>query len=148
MADGTGSAPRTTALAMSTTAFTVCFAVWVMFSIIGIPPFGGFFSKLMVIQGVLQSGNMVIACLAVFTAILSGIAFLALLLSEEIRRRLKVLITKHFYAQKYDYRQEWLKFSENLSLCARAGDVNADGYDDLLIRSHNQPGSSSTFSRT
>jgi NNP family nitrate/nitrite transporter-like MFS transporter len=36
MADGTGSAPRTTALAMSTTAFTVCFAVWTIFSIIGV----------------------------------------------------------------------------------------------------------------
>jgi formate hydrogenlyase subunit 3/multisubunit Na+/H+ antiporter MnhD subunit len=54
-------------------AFLLC-----IFSIIGIPPFGGFFSKLMVIQGVLQSGHMVIACLAVFTAILTTIYLLRL----------------------------------------------------------------------
>ena len=54
-------------------AFLLC-----IFSIIGIPPFGGFFSKLMVIQGVLQSGHLVIASLAIFTAILTTIYLLRL----------------------------------------------------------------------
>lgn len=55
--------------------------------------------------------------LSVFVAILSGVAFLVLLLSEEIRRRLKVLLAKHFYAQKHDYREEWLGFSNALATC-------------------------------
>ena len=31
------------------------------------------------------------------------------------------------------------------NLVSRAGDVNADGYDDLLVRSHNQPGNTNTL---
>ena len=41
--------------------------------------------------------------------------------SEQVRRRAKVFVNKHFYAQKYDYRQEWLQFSENLSRGRSAG---------------------------
>jgi len=55
--------------------------------------------------------------LSVFVAILSGVTFLALLLSEGIRRRLKVFLSKHFYAQKHDYREEWLGFSNALAKC-------------------------------
>jgi len=31
------------------------------------------------------------------------------------RRKCKVLLYKHFYRHKYDYRQEWLKFSSCIS---------------------------------
>lgn len=55
--------------------------------------------------------------LSVFVAILTGVAFLVLLLSEEIRRRLKVFLAKNFYAQKHDYREVWLEFSNALARC-------------------------------
>ena len=58
---------------LTAVAFLLC-----VFSIIGIPPLGGFFSKLMVIQGVIQSGHTAIASLAVFTAILTAIYLLRL----------------------------------------------------------------------
>lgn len=40
----------------------------------------------------------------------------ALLITEKLRREVKVFITKHFFANKYDYRIEWLKSIEQLQL--------------------------------
>ncbi|MBN2265058.1 MAG: NADH-quinone oxidoreductase subunit L [Candidatus Aminicenantes bacterium] len=47
-------------------AFLVC-----AFSVIGIPPFGGFFSKFLVILGTVQAGQIWVAALALFTAVLT-----------------------------------------------------------------------------
>jgi len=41
------------------------------FSVIGIPPFGGFFSKFMVIMGTVQAGQIWVAAIALFTAVLT-----------------------------------------------------------------------------
>lgn len=45
---------------------------------------------------------------------LGGIIFASLFISESLRRQLKVFITKHFYANKYDYREEWMRFASVL----------------------------------
>jgi NADH:ubiquinone oxidoreductase subunit 5 (subunit L)/multisubunit Na+/H+ antiporter MnhA subunit len=47
-------------------AFLLC-----AFSVIGIPPFGGFFSKFLVIVGTLQAGQIWLAGTALFTAVLT-----------------------------------------------------------------------------
>ncbi|MEN6561755.1 MAG: NADH-quinone oxidoreductase subunit L [Acidobacteriota bacterium] len=47
-------------------AFLVC-----AFSVIGIPPFGGFFSKFLVILGTVQGGRPWVAGMALFTAVLT-----------------------------------------------------------------------------
>jgi putative PEP-CTERM system histidine kinase len=47
---------------------------------------------------------------------LAGIVLLALLASGGVRRRLRVFLSKHFYRNKYDYRVEWLRFIETLSV--------------------------------
>ncbi len=47
-------------------AFLLC-----AFSVIGIPPFGGFFSKFLVIMGTVQSGRIAVAAVALFTAVLT-----------------------------------------------------------------------------
>ncbi len=47
-------------------AFLLC-----AFSVIGIPPFGGFFSKFLVIMGTLQAGQYWLAGTALFTAVLT-----------------------------------------------------------------------------
>lgn len=47
-------------------AFLVC-----AFSVIGIPPFGGFFSKFLVIMGTVQAGQTWLAAVALFTAVLT-----------------------------------------------------------------------------
>jgi proton-translocating NADH-quinone oxidoreductase chain N len=47
-------------------AFLLC-----AFSVIGIPPFGGFFSKFLVIMGTVRAGMVVLAAIALFTAVLT-----------------------------------------------------------------------------
>ncbi|MEO0225528.1 MAG: proton-conducting transporter membrane subunit, partial [candidate division WOR-3 bacterium] len=42
------------------------------FSVIGIPPMGGFFSKFMVIFGTVKSGNVGLAAVALFTAVMTA----------------------------------------------------------------------------
>lgn len=49
----------------------------------------------------------------VFLALSCSI-LVSLFLSESLRKQLKVFIVKHFYENKYDYREEWMKFSTTL----------------------------------
>ncbi|MCE5313305.1 MAG: PEP-CTERM system histidine kinase PrsK [Nitrospiraceae bacterium] len=53
----------------------------------------------------------------------TGIFVASLLLSEGVRRKAKVFINKHFYKQKYDYREVWLRFTGSLSMCISLEDA-------------------------
>jgi len=44
----------------------------------------------------------------------TGILLLALLFSDRIRAKIRVLLSKHFFSFKYDYREEWLRFTQTL----------------------------------
>lgn len=55
--------------------------------------------------GVLQAGFL-------FGAL---ILLLGMLFSGTLRARLKVFLSKHFFSYKYDYREEWLRFTRTLS---------------------------------
>lgn len=57
------------------------------------------------------TGNRV---LVVSLAIALGLVLVIILLSEQMRRRLRVLLHKNFYQHKYDYRQEWMQFTVKL----------------------------------
>lgn len=46
--------------------------------------------------------------------VLSGIVLVALLITESLRRRVKVFIAKNFFANKYEYRDEWLNLIEKI----------------------------------
>ncbi len=46
--------------------------------------------------------------------ILSSIVLVALLITESLRRRVKVFIAKNFFANKYEYRDEWLNLIEKI----------------------------------
>jgi putative PEP-CTERM system histidine kinase len=61
--------------------------------------------------------------LMMLAAFIGGIAIFLVLFSGQMRRKAKVYISKHFYAHKYDYRSEWLKFTERLSSCRTIADV-------------------------
>jgi putative PEP-CTERM system histidine kinase len=52
----------------------------------------------------------------------AAILLLALLASANLRRRLRVFLSKHFYRSRYDYRSEWLRLIATLS----ASDEGAD----------------------
>ncbi|NIB43148.1 PEP-CTERM system histidine kinase PrsK [Pseudomaricurvus alkylphenolicus] len=45
----------------------------------------------------------------------AGLLLATLLFSEKIRMQLRVFLSKHFFSYKYDYRQEWLRFTDNLA---------------------------------
>lgn len=48
--------------------------------------------------------------------LIAGLAFLGVLIfSGALRSKLKVFVGKHFYSYRYDYREEWLRFTGMLS---------------------------------
>lgn len=61
--------------------------------------FGGNWGK------ALQVGLLFVACL--------GLVLLAV--SGSVRAKMRVLVGKHFFSYRYDYREEWLKFTSALS---------------------------------
>ena len=65
---------------------------------------------------------------AIFIAFASGILLLAVLFSEQLRRKAKVSIDKHFFAQKHDYRTQWITFTERLAVCWTSTEI----YDEIL----------------
>lgn len=58
-------------------------------------------------------------------AFLAGalILLLVLMFSDQVRARMRVLINKHLYAYRYDYREEWLRFMSNFSAAADDTDL-------------------------
>ncbi len=56
--------------------------------------------------------GLVAQAIFLFITILALILFIS---SRRIRARLYVLVNKHFYPYKYDYREEWLRFIRTLS---------------------------------
>ncbi|MDY0212473.1 MAG: PEP-CTERM system histidine kinase PrsK [Desulfuromonadaceae bacterium] len=44
-----------------------------------------------------------------------GLILVLALLSEKVRRRIRVFLHKNFYQKKYDYRNEWLNFTTRLA---------------------------------
>jgi putative PEP-CTERM system histidine kinase len=47
----------------------------------------------------------------------AGVVLAALLFSGQLRARTKVLLSKHFFRHRYDYREQWLRFTSTLSQC-------------------------------
>jgi putative PEP-CTERM system histidine kinase len=79
----------------------------------------------------------------------AGVGLLIFLLSESVKRKIKVLLHRHFYENKYDYRQQWMEFTERLTssrskteLCqaALAGfcDTFGLGCACLFLKDHNR----------
>lgn len=63
-------------------------------------------------------------------ALLAGIALVLLFLAEATRRRILVFLHKHFYRQKYDYRQHWLDLTRQL-----AGAASLDALQPVILES-------------
>ena len=56
---------------LKTMPWTAAAFIFCAFSVIGIPPFGGFFSKLMVIVATVQAGHVWVAAVALFAAVMT-----------------------------------------------------------------------------
>ena len=110
---------------------------------------GGYLIMLAVIgEGMRYFGVSFGRDIAIFLAFAVGCFIMAVLLSERLRRRVKVFVNKNFYAQKFDYRDEWIKFTERLAICRDIPAVEeaivttfADTFDvegvSLFLRSQN-----------
>ncbi len=46
----------------------------------------------------------------------AGVLLVLLMFSGQLRSRAKVFLGKHFFRNRYDYREEWLRFTQTLSL--------------------------------
>lgn len=46
----------------------------------------------------------------------AGLLLLAIMFSSQVRTELRVFLTKHFYKNKYDYREEWLRLMSTLAV--------------------------------
>jgi putative PEP-CTERM system histidine kinase len=67
----------------------------------------------------------------------TGGLLLALLFSGKIRSQARVFLSKHFFSYKYDYREEWLKFTTTL---AGLGDNAPEGIIRAMAPLVNSPG--------
>lgn len=74
-------------------------------------------------EGLRYLGDSFSRNLAIVTAFAVGIALFLVLFSEQVRRRAKVLVNKHFYHHKHDYREEWLGFTGRLASCGNLDEV-------------------------
>ncbi|KPK31761.1 MAG: hypothetical protein AMK70_11805 [Nitrospira bacterium SG8_35_1] len=66
-------------------------------------------------QGMRYLGPEVGRNITTFVAFIGAIIALTIILSEELRRKAIVFISKNFYRQKHDYREQWLKFTGRIS---------------------------------
>lgn len=67
-----------------------------------------------------------------FLTILGASALSLLLLSEEVRRKVKSYIHAHFYKHKYDYRKEWMEYTQRLSRSIAIPDIAAQTVNRIL----------------
>lgn len=54
------------------------------------------------------------ATIQIVLVVLSLVLLITLLISNSFRTKIKVFITKHFFANQFDYRIEWLKLTQSL----------------------------------
>lgn len=76
-------------------------------------------------EGLRYLGNAPQRAMAIGGAFIAGVCLLLVLLSETVKRKLKVFIHKNFYQSKYDYRTQWLQFTDRLA--------KARGEDMLML---------------
>jgi putative PEP-CTERM system histidine kinase len=66
-------------------------------------------------EGMRYLGESYQRSLFVAIAFLSGLAVTIILLSHTLKLKIRVFLHKHFYRNKFDYRTQWLRFTEELS---------------------------------
>jgi putative PEP-CTERM system histidine kinase len=67
-------------------------------------------------QGLRYFGPELGENITAFVGLVGAIIILIVILSEKLRRKVAVFINQNFYSQKYDYREQWLKFTKRISL--------------------------------
>jgi len=63
--------------------------------------------------------------LGIFFIFLSSVSLTIILLSDQLRQKIKQLISRHFYRSRYDYRQEWTTFTQRTTSLVDVKDLCA-----------------------
>jgi putative PEP-CTERM system histidine kinase len=66
-------------------------------------------------EGLKYFGASIQRTVAITSCFVVGIGLVSLFLSEQVRRGIRVYLHKHFYQNKYDYRTQWLQFTDRLA---------------------------------
>jgi putative PEP-CTERM system histidine kinase len=72
-------------------------------------------------QGMKYFGESFQRSIVLAAAFAAGIGVLVILLSEQVKRKVEIMLIKNFYQDKYDYKTKWLQFTARLS-SSRTGD--------------------------
>lgn len=72
-------------------------------------------------EGMRHFGDGFSRSMALAAAFAAGLGLVILLLSETAKRKVRIFIHKNFYQNKYDYRNQWLQFTDRL-VSAKSGD--------------------------
>lgn len=72
-------------------------------------------------EGMKYFGNGFQRGMAITVAFVAGLALVTTLLSERCKRRIHAFLHRNFYQNKYDYRTQWLQFTDRLST-SKSGD--------------------------
>lgn len=72
-------------------------------------------------EGMRYFGDSFQRSLLIGLGFLAGVGLLVVLLSESVKRKIQVSLHKNFYRQKYDYRSQWLQFTDRIA-SAKTGD--------------------------
>jgi putative PEP-CTERM system histidine kinase len=72
-------------------------------------------------EGMKHFGDGFQRAMLIALAFVAGLGLVVILLSETVRRKIRVFIHKNFYQNKYDYRNQWLQFTDRLA-ASQSGD--------------------------
>jgi len=72
-------------------------------------------------EGMKYFGDSFQRSIIIAFALLVGTGLIIVLLSETVKRKVRVYLHKNFYQNKYDYRTQWLQFTDRLS-SSKSGD--------------------------
>jgi putative PEP-CTERM system histidine kinase len=69
-------------------------------------------------------------------AVVLGMTLMALLVlpSARLRAWLRVMLTKHLFEHRYDYRQEWLRFTDTVGKGGGPGDEGAASLEERVVK--------------
>jgi putative PEP-CTERM system histidine kinase len=72
-------------------------------------------------QGMKYFGESFQRSIVLAVVFAAGIGVLVILLSEQVKRKVQIMLIRNFYQDKYDYKTQWLQFTARLS-SSRTGD--------------------------
>jgi len=94
---------------------------------------GGYLLSLGLVAEVFRLLNITLDLLTgMFLAILGAVALTLFLLSEDVRQKAKSFIHAHFYKHKYDYRNEWMEYTQRLSRAIAIPEIAAQTVNRIL----------------